>query len=155
MGAASKPPIELRPTGERVTTINEDIRDMRDVTGSHRIDEGALADAVATILADKTGSKNKSSLVTIVGTVLALVSAAGAGNFAVMSSGDDETQAIVRTELQSYGDKMEAKVKIERDMLRMEMKRDREEVHTKIEGIEKSTQQTAIDIAVIKSRLEK
>ena len=157
MGAtAPKHPIELRTTEpERVTTISEDLGDRRDITGSHRVDQSAMAEAVATILAERTGTKNKSAYVTIVATVLSLFAAGGVGSWQLQASGDEGTQAIVRTELRTYGDKMEAKVKAERDMLRIEMKRDRDEVTAKIEGIEKSTQQTAIDIAVIKARLEK
>ena len=105
-------------------------------------------------MAEKAGAKNK-AIVTLVTTVLGLFAAGGVGSWQLQASGDEGTQAIVREELRSYGDKMEEKVKAERDLLRLEMKRDRDEVTAKIESIEKSTQQTAIDIAVIKARLEK
>jgi predicted phage gp36 major capsid-like protein len=105
-------------------------------------------------MAEQTGGKSKSAMVTIATAVIGLFAAGGLGSWQLQASGDEGTQAIVREELRSYGDKMEAKVKAERDLIRLEMKRDRDDVHAKIEGIEKSTQQTAIDIAVIKSRLE-
>jgi hypothetical protein len=118
-------------------------------------DHSELAEAVAHLVASKSNPKSRSAMVTIIGSVLALISAAGAGNWAVMSSGDADTQAIVREELQTYGEKVEEKMKAERDMLRLEMQRDREQVHAEVETIKASMQKMQVDIAVIRARAEK
>lgn len=146
-----------------IPTMTEDVAEMIDrrdgdrPTGRHKIDQGELAEAVATLMQDGGGGpkSSRSALVTIIAAVITLAGALGAGNWAVMSSGDADTQAIVREELQTYGDKMEVKIAVERDAVRAEMARDREEVSDKIERIEKTSQQVAVDIAVIKARLEK
>jgi hypothetical protein len=71
-----------------------------------------------------------------------------------MQSGDQETQAIVREELRLYGESMEKKVAEDRKEIQAKFDHDRDELAKKIEAIEKNTNRTAIDIAVIKSRLD-
>jgi hypothetical protein len=126
-------------------------------TGNHRIDQDALASAVAELVAARPGGGgvSKKTWTTIVGAVLALVTAVGAGNWTVMSSGDADTQAIVREELRTYGDKMQDKVKGERDALRLEIKSEREADRKEIADIKTSIQKISVDIAVIRAKAEK
>ncbi len=147
------------PSDSSISAEDLSLPSVSSTTGRHRAERGELLEAVAEAIASSGGGGgsglDRKAIVTILTAVIALASALGAGNWAVMSTGDADTQAMVKAELQIYGDKMELKVGADRQLLRDEMARDRINVADKIAAIEKSTQQTAIDIAVIKSRISK
>jgi methionine synthase I (cobalamin-dependent) len=153
-----KPPaIEGTPTVEAsdVATIVE----RRDAVASgpavpshSHIDVQALAQAVAEV----SGKGGNKQLITIVSTIAVVIAGVvGGTGYTVTSSGDANTQQIVREELRAYGEKMEAKVKADRDAIKHEMDRDRERLEKRIESIERNTQKTAVDIAVIRGKLDR
>lgn len=115
------------------------------------MDTDELADAVADVIA--RSPPPKSPWVTIIVGLVTVASAMGAGNWAVMTRGADDTQAVIASALRDHADKIEARDKAEHDALRQESEHDRDALLAKIEKIEVSTQQTAIDVAVIKASL--
>lgn len=113
-------------------------------------DDDQLAAAIASVI--ERAPRTKSPWLPVIGAVLTLITAAGAGNWAVMSTGDAETQAIVRAELRAYGDRMELRFKDQLDERDAASTERRDELQNKMTGLELQIRELALDIREIKTR---
>lgn len=120
------------------------------------IDYGELAKELAPAMRDLTngGGVSAKTWATLIGAVLTIASAVGVGNWQVMSEGDDQTQRIIREELQTYGEKMEVKVEGDIDDLRAEFKDSNNAKMERLERIETAVNRTRTDIEVLKAKID-
>lgn len=164
MGADKPANIRLEPEGDNresgvpTATIDDVSRTVgRRDSKRDEPDVQALAMAVVDIL-NAQGSPQKVSSktwVTVIGALLAMASALGVGNYTVTSHSDEQLAGIVQSELQTYGDRMETKVKADREALIDQFENDRDKLQDKLNQMDSKMDSMSVDIAVLKERSSK